>query len=263
FISKAVHNRSVDRSYGYPVPYRCFYSRNVSNLFMAGRCASVTHEALGTVRVMKTCGMMGEVVGKAASICVLHDCKPRSVYDDHLDELVRLLHFPGKAHRENPGADIVVPDDVLEAAGPYGPPTGLNPKKMAGIVVDDDNARLTGTWKSSTGLKNYIGNGYRYASPSSEATATFTIKPEKKGKYVLRLASQPHKNRAKNTAVMLRRGDFSKTYRVDQSSKYDDDMIPIDTLTVSDLRAMEVVVSAGGADGTIHIDAVQLQPVEP
>jgi len=61
-----VHDQRVDRTYGYPVPYRCFYSKDIDNLFMAGRCISVTHEALGTVRVMKTCGMMGEVVGKAA-----------------------------------------------------------------------------------------------------------------------------------------------------------------------------------------------------
>ncbi|MCA9187000.1 MAG: FAD-dependent oxidoreductase, partial [Planctomycetales bacterium] len=58
FISIAKHGAGVDRSYGYPVPYRCFYSRNIENLFMAGRCISVTHEALGTTRVMKTCGMM-------------------------------------------------------------------------------------------------------------------------------------------------------------------------------------------------------------
>ena len=47
----------------YAVPYRCLYSRNVENLFMAGRNISVTHVALGTVRVMRTTGMMGEVVG--------------------------------------------------------------------------------------------------------------------------------------------------------------------------------------------------------
>ena len=46
--------RRIDRDYGYPVPYRCFYSRNVDNLFMAGRCISVTHEALGTTRVAWT-----------------------------------------------------------------------------------------------------------------------------------------------------------------------------------------------------------------
>ena len=100
FISIAVHDRSVDRTYGYPVPYRCFYSRNIENLFMAGRNISVTHEALGTTRVMKTCGMMGEVVGRAASICILHECNPRDVYNRYLEELVDLLHLPGKAHRK-------------------------------------------------------------------------------------------------------------------------------------------------------------------
>ena len=40
----------------YAVPYRCLYSRNIGNLFMAGRDISVTHVALGTVRVMRTGG---------------------------------------------------------------------------------------------------------------------------------------------------------------------------------------------------------------
>jgi hypothetical protein len=57
----------------YPIPYRCLYSRDVGNLFMAGRCISVTHVALGTIRVMRTCGMMGEVVGMAASLCKKQD----------------------------------------------------------------------------------------------------------------------------------------------------------------------------------------------
>jgi hypothetical protein len=74
----------------YPIPYRCFYSRNVENLFMAGRDISVTHVALGTVRVMRTCGMMGEVVGMAASLCRKHDTTPRGVYADYLEELKEL-----------------------------------------------------------------------------------------------------------------------------------------------------------------------------
>ena len=77
--------------YPYPIPYRCFYSRNVPNLFMAGRDISVTHVALGTTRVMRTHGMMGEVVGMAASICKKHGCDPRGVYTDHLDELRALM----------------------------------------------------------------------------------------------------------------------------------------------------------------------------
>lgn len=73
--------------YPYAVPYRCLYSRNVENLFMAGRNISVTHVALGTVRVMRTTGMMGEVVGIAASLCKKYRASPREVYQHHLEEL--------------------------------------------------------------------------------------------------------------------------------------------------------------------------------
>ncbi len=76
----------------YAVPYRCLYSRNIDNLFMAGRDISVTHIGLGTVRVMRTCGMMGEVVGMAASLCHENKALPREIYTTHLDELKALMH---------------------------------------------------------------------------------------------------------------------------------------------------------------------------
>ncbi len=71
----------------YAIPYRCFYSRNIENLFMAGRDISVTHAALGTVRVMRTGGMMGEVVGMAAAVCREHNALPRDVYEKYFEEL--------------------------------------------------------------------------------------------------------------------------------------------------------------------------------
>ena len=112
FISIAEFDQRVDRMHGYPIPYRCFYSRNIDNLFMAGRCISVTHEALGTTRVMKTCGMMGEVVGKAASICAIHDSTPRQVYTQYWGELQELLQLPGKARRDTVPGPLAVPEDV-------------------------------------------------------------------------------------------------------------------------------------------------------
>ena len=65
----------------------------------AGRCISVTHEALGTVRVMKTCGMTGEVVAKAASVAIRHDTTPRGVSEKHWGELDELVKLPGSARR--------------------------------------------------------------------------------------------------------------------------------------------------------------------
>ncbi|MDL2291648.1 FAD-dependent oxidoreductase [Bacteroides sp. OttesenSCG-928-F21] len=77
--------------YPYAAPYRCLYSRNIDNLFMAGRNISVTHVALGTVRVMRTTGMMGEVVGMAASLCKKYSVTPREVYQSHLGKLKEMM----------------------------------------------------------------------------------------------------------------------------------------------------------------------------
>ena len=75
----------------YAIPYRCLYSRDVSNLFMAGRDISVTHVALGSVRVMRTCAMMGEVVGMAAAVCSRREALPRDVYTTWFQDLVELM----------------------------------------------------------------------------------------------------------------------------------------------------------------------------
>lgn len=98
FLSTAIHTNI----YPYPVPYRCLYSRNVNNLFMAGRNISVTHVALGTVRVMRTGGMLGEVVGLAASVCQKYRCCPREVYKTHFDDLKKLMEVgAGKSGLKN------------------------------------------------------------------------------------------------------------------------------------------------------------------
>jgi hypothetical protein len=93
FISKAEHGRypAYQESRPFWIPYRCLYSRNIDNLFVAGRCISVTHAALGAVRVMRTCGSGGEIVGMAASVCKAFDANPRGVYKKHLPELQKRM----------------------------------------------------------------------------------------------------------------------------------------------------------------------------
>jgi hypothetical protein len=78
--------------YPYPIPFRCLYSKNITNLMMAGRNISATHVALGTVRIMRTTGMMGEVIGMAAYICKSKKTHPRGVYQQHMDLLIKLMN---------------------------------------------------------------------------------------------------------------------------------------------------------------------------
>jgi hypothetical protein len=77
---------------------------------MAGRDISVTREALGATRVMRTCGMMGEIVGKAAWICVRHETTPRGVYDKHLALLKELMAQPGAMRREQADGALALPN---------------------------------------------------------------------------------------------------------------------------------------------------------
>ena len=88
FVAYAVHPSKEKDVYTFP--YRCLYSRNIPNLFMAGRNISVTHVALGAVRVQRCTGMMGEVVGLAAYLCRKNNCYPRDVYQKYLSELLEL-----------------------------------------------------------------------------------------------------------------------------------------------------------------------------
>ncbi len=69
------------------VPYRCLYSKDIGNLFLGGRIVSTTHVAFSAIRVMRTLGMLGEVVGMAASLCKENGCMPRDIYTSHLDAL--------------------------------------------------------------------------------------------------------------------------------------------------------------------------------
>jgi len=104
FISRADHGKfpAIRERRPFWIPYRCLYSRNVENLFMAGRDISVRHDALGAVRVMRTGGCMGEVVGMAASLCKKHGAMPRAIYERSLDGLRDLMR---RGVGKDPGAN--------------------------------------------------------------------------------------------------------------------------------------------------------------
>ena len=75
----------------YGIPYRCLYSKNISNLLFAGRNISCTHSAMSSTRVMATCGTMGQAVGTAAAICAEKGMSPREVGEREIGGLQRRL----------------------------------------------------------------------------------------------------------------------------------------------------------------------------
>ena len=78
----------------FSIPLRAMYSRNVENLWMAGRCYSVSHVALGPVRVQLSLAMQGQAVGTAAAHALKHNISPRQTADpkgDHIQTVRQQL----------------------------------------------------------------------------------------------------------------------------------------------------------------------------
>ncbi|MGB7158889.1 MAG: FAD-dependent oxidoreductase [Tepidisphaeraceae bacterium] len=63
----------------YQIPYRTMYSRNIRNLFLAGRIISASHVAFGSSRVMATCAHNAQAVGMAAALCRTLTAYPREL----------------------------------------------------------------------------------------------------------------------------------------------------------------------------------------
>jgi len=263
FISRAEFGKHTDRRNGYPVPYRCFYSKDIGNLFMAGRTISVDRHSLGSTRVMRTCGMMGEVVGKAAWICVRHHTSPRGVYEQYLDILKDLMTKPGAMRRDSLEGDLIMPANAKKLPEAAMAADWIDPKKLDGIVIDDEDADLVGKWASGEGLKPFVGKCYRYTGEKG-ASARFAFSVRESGSYEVRIYFQPHENRAKTAPVTVLSADGEKAFTVNQSKKA---ALPkgahsLGTFKFTAGQEAAVIFRTEGAGGNVHLDAVQVLPAK-
>lgn len=125
------HSRGV-----YQIPYRCLFSRNITNLFLGGRIISASHVAYGSTRVMATCGDAAQPVGIAAALCIRHGVKPADLAAPERigwlqTELMRTGQFIPGRRLEDP-ADLAREAEVsassrfvLDSLRPDGPPLPL------------------------------------------------------------------------------------------------------------------------------------------
>lgn len=98
----------------YPIPYRCYYSRNINNLFLAGRIISVSHVAFGSTRVMGTSAYGGQAIGMAAALCIEKQVQPRAIAEqNYIRELQQRLAAIG---HYIPGIQLSNENDLVRTA---------------------------------------------------------------------------------------------------------------------------------------------------
>ncbi|HDZ15683.1 hypothetical protein LCGC14_0764410 [marine sediment metagenome] len=98
----------------YSIPYRCYYSKGINNLFLAGRIISASHVAFGSSRVMLTCAHGAQAVGMAAALCVENSLLPKDIaLQKNIEKLQLRLNREGQGI---PSVKITDPEDLAQLA---------------------------------------------------------------------------------------------------------------------------------------------------
>jgi hypothetical protein len=124
----------------YQIPYRSLYSKNIANLFLAGRIISASHVAFGSSRVQTTCGHAAQAVGLAAALCHRHNVNPRDLSTGpHLAELQQSLLRTGQ---HIPGFALADRDDLSRSAKIEASSELL----LSNLAADGPRIKLTDGW---------------------------------------------------------------------------------------------------------------------
>ena len=176
------------------IPYRCLFSRNVPNLFLAGRNISVTHAGLGSPRVMNTIGQFGVVIGYAAALCNATGCDPADIYRDPAKFADLRARLTANAISANP----TWPE---------------NPLLVRSSIVDNtDKSRVLtfGVWSESTADSGGYGSNYLHDGNTSKGEKFALFKPDTPlgGDYTVSLWNSTSTSRASNAPVWIITNDL-------------------------------------------------------
>jgi hypothetical protein len=194
----------------YAIPYRCLIPKaaECENLLVPV-CASTTHVAYGTVRMEPVFMILGQAAGVAASLAI--DAKT-SVQKAPVEKLL---------------AELKRQKAVLSPVGlAKGSATRrLDPARLAGVVVDDAKAALTGEWKHSSASSPFVGDGYLHDGDADKGRlrARFTPTLAKAGRYEVRLFFPAGPNRAGNALIVVHGKDGEEQLRIDQRKAWKGD----------------------------------------
>lgn len=232
----------------YPIAYGALVPKKGQgdNLFST-ICVSSSHIAYGSIRMEPVFMILGQSAATAAAIAI--------------DSKLAVQDVPYASLRER----LLKDGQVLEHASsdqpikPKAAPTATS--ALPGIVIDDEDAILTGDWKSSGSSPGFIGSGYRHDNNKRDGKshARFEAKLPKAGRYEVRFSYPPNSNRASKVAVEVHHASGSTKVILDQrkTPPIDERFVSLGIFEFAENQPTAVVVSNIDTDGHVVIDAVQ------
>lgn len=209
-------------------------------------CVSSSHIAFGSIRMEPVFMILGQSAATAAALA--------------LDAGLSVQDVPYAALR----ARLLGDGQILETPKRRTDGRGLDPAKLPGIVVDDENAALEGGWIRSTAVAGYVGVGFQHDGhdPAAPRTARFEAGLPRAGRYEVRVFAPAHPNRTTKAKVAVQQsGREIATARLNQRPPLPEGP-PGRALGVFDFAEGKaaVIISNEDSDGFVIIDAVQWLP---
>ena len=166
------------------MPYRSLCCRDVPNLFMAGRCASYSHVAQGSSRVMHAGGQQGVAVGYAAALCRRYGCEPREIYRD--------------------AVKTAALQALINSRGEYEWPDPAPETETVVAVLDNDDAsgvEISGDWTTSAHSTNRVGATYLHSAKAASDDLWVRYTPDLPSNGTYRVAISFNGDSSRGTAV--------------------------------------------------------------
>jgi len=137
-----------------------------------------------------------------------------------------------------------------------------DPGKLPGIVVDDTEAKLVGTWKHSVHTPPFVGNSYIHDKKEAKGKKTATFIPElpKTGFYEVRMSHNSNIRRANAVPVIIKHADGETKVMVNEGQEAPIGRLfrSLGTFFFKKGRSGSVVIGTAGTDGKyVIVDAVQ------
>jgi hypothetical protein len=209
-------------------------------------CLSASHISYGSIRMEPVFMVLGQSAATAA-------CQA-------LDAGVTIQKIDYAKLREKLLAD----GQVLEyGGGSAADAKSIDPTKLAGVVIDTDQAKLVGDWNSSSATAGYVGGNYLHDDNAGKGkSATFVVPVKQAGMYKVRLAFTKNENRATNVPVTITYTDQGNpktlAVKVNQREATTNGFARIADITLTQPSDVTVTISNEGANGHVIVDAVQI-----
>ena len=208
-------------------------------------CLSATHISYGSIRMEPVFMALGQSAATAAALAI----------DGATD--VQAVDYARLRER------LLADKQVLAWTGPR-PAAAVDPRKLPGLVLDDDEAAQQGAWSKSTSIGGFVGTQYLHDgnAQKGELSVTFTFAIREPGTYDVRIGYTANPNRATNVPVVVRHAGGEAKAALDEKRTPSIDKLFHSVGKYRFDKEAVIVITNAGTDGYVVIDAVQLVPAK-